>query len=230
MKTRRHDAVYFGSTERSYAGEGTVSERSWSVVLPLVAAAAAMTGIYAYHRLAQVSPESALLSKPVQPSTSVPGGQASGTSSAEFSFNTYESPRELPELPFVNAGGEAMTLSSFKGRTILLNLWATWCVPCREEMPMLDRLQSKLGGPEFEVVALSIDQEGPLVVKDFYQELGVEHLRIYVDDRIRAPALLGVIGIPATLLIGPEGREIGRLLGPAEWDSDEAVATIRRHL
>ncbi len=155
---------------------------------------------------------------------------AEKTSDAGFNFNAYETPRELPDVPFIDVHGKPMSLEDFKGKTVLLNLWATWCVPCREEMPTLDRLQSKLGGSGFEVVALSIDQEGPVVVKEFYEELGVEHLRIYVDDRIRAPALLGVIGIPATLLIGREGSEIGRLLGPAEWDSDEAVAAIRRHL
>jgi thiol-disulfide isomerase/thioredoxin len=189
---------------------------SWSVVLPLVAAAALMAGVYAYHRLSQIS--------------TAPAGQTSSVSSTGFSFSANESPRELPEVPFTDGDGEPMTLSDFNGKTVLLNIWATWCVPCREEMPTLDRLQSKLGGPDFEVVALSIDQEGPPVVKKFYRELGLENLRIYVDDRIRAPALLSVIGIPATLLIDSEGREIGRKLGPADWDSDEAVAEIRRHL
>lgn len=113
---------------------------------------------------------------------------------------------------------------------ILLNIWATWCGPCREEMPTLDSLEAKLGGRDFAVVALSIDQGGISVVKEFYEELGLENLGIYVDDRMRAPAQLGVVGNPGTLLIDRQGREIGRKLGPAEWDSKEVLAEIRRHL
>ncbi len=196
-----------------------MSARSWSVVLPLVAAAATMTGIYAYHRLAQTQMESAALSS-VKPATSEAG----------FSFNAYETPRKLPEVSFTNGSGETMSLSDFRGKTVLLNLWATWCVPCREEMPTLDRLQAVLGGEDFAVVALSLDQEGAAVVKDFYDELGLKHLDIYVDDRLSAPALLGVIGVPATLLIDGGGLEIGRKLGPAEWDSPEVVAQIRSYM
>jgi thiol-disulfide isomerase/thioredoxin len=146
-----------------------------------------------------------------------------------FSFNTHETPRELPEVSFTDGEGRAMNLSAFKGKVILLNIWATWCGPCRQEMPTLDRLEAKLGGPDFQVVALSIDQGGVPVVKEFYEELGLENLGIYIDDRMRAPAQLGVVGIPGTLLIDREGREIGRKLGPAEWDSEEVLAEIRRH-
>ncbi len=197
--------------------------RSWSVVLPLVAAAAAMAGIYAYHRLAQSPVESVASVTPAKP----PAEKKSG---AGFSFNVYDTPRELPDVSFIDVHGNPMSLDDFKGKTVLLNLWATWCVPCREEMPTLDRLQSMLGGDDFTVLALSLDQEGPIVVKEFYEELGLEHLGIYVDDRIRAPASLGVIGVPATLLIGADGREIGRKLGPAEWDSSEVISQIRPHL
>ena len=192
-------------------------------MLPLVAAAAAMAGIYAYHRLAQSPIESVASVAPAKP----PAEKKSG---AGFSFNAYETPRELPDVPFIDVNGKPMSLGDFKGKTVLLNLWATWCVPCREEMPTLDRLQAMLGGDNFTVLALSLDQEGPSVVKDFYEELGLEQLGIYVDDRIRAPASLGVIGVPATLLIGSDGREIGRKLGPAEWDSPEVVAEIRTHM
>ena len=200
-----------------------VSTRSWSVVLPLVAAAAAMGGIYAYHRLAQT---------PVETIVSVSPGEQSAKAKqdAGFSFNPYDTPRELPNVPFIDASGKPMSLTDFKGQTVLLNLWATWCVPCREEMPTLDRLEAMLDDENFTVVALSLDQEGPVVVKDFYDELGLEHLGIYVDDRIRAPGSLGIIGIPATLLIDSDGREIGRKLGPAEWDSPEVVAEIRTHV
>jgi len=196
--------------------------------MPLVAAAAAMAGVYGYHRLYQVSPETSVSARSVQPASAASEGQPAGE--GEFSFNAYDSPRPLAEVPFTNGDGEAMTLSDFKDRTVLLNLWATWCVPCRVEMPTLDRLEAKLGGKDFEVVALSLDQEGVPVVKEFYEELGLENLGVYVDDRIRAPALLSVIGIPATLLINRDGLEIGRKLGPAEWDSPAVVAEIQQHI
>lgn len=203
--------------------------RPWSVLLPLVAAAAAMAGVYAYHRLSQGSAETPVTIQPVQSGGSAePVNQAGGT--MKFSFNVYDSPRPLAGVPFVNEEGAQISLSDFRGKTVLLNLWATWCVPCREEMPTLDRLEAKLGGKDFEVVALSLDQEGVAVVKEFYEELGLENLGIYVDDRIRAPALLSVIGVPATLLIDRDGLEIGRKLGPAEWDSPAVVAEIERYL
>ncbi|HSS62905.1 MAG TPA: TlpA disulfide reductase family protein [Gammaproteobacteria bacterium] len=196
---------------------------SWSVVLPLLAAAAAMAGIYAYHRLAQTPDESVVSASSVTPASSA-------TSGAGFSFNAYETPRELPEVSFTDENGDPVSLSDFKGKAVLLNLWATWCVPCREEMPTLDRLEARFSGKNFQVVALSLDQEGPALVREFYDTLGLEHLRIYVDDRLRAPALLSVLGVPATLLIDRDGREVGRKLGPAEWDSPEVIAEIRRHV
>jgi thiol-disulfide isomerase/thioredoxin len=144
-----------------------------------------------------------------------------------FAFSPLETPRELPELSFINGDGGEMTLDEFTGKTVLLNIWATWCVPCREEMPALDRLQAKLGGPDFEVVPLSIDREGLLAVKAFYEELGLKALGIYVDQSGKAQRALSVLGIPTTLLVDQEGRELGRTLGPAEWDSAEIVEFLR---
>lgn len=139
-------------------------------------------------------------------------------------------PVPLPELRFTDGEGRPLTLAGFRGRIVLLNVWATWCTPCREEMPTLDRLQARLGGPDFEVVALSIDHDGIAAVRKFYREIGIKHLRIYIDPTTEATARLNVLGIPATLLIDREGREIGRVLGPAQWDAPEAVETIRQHL
>jgi thiol-disulfide isomerase/thioredoxin len=139
-------------------------------------------------------------------------------------------PVPLPEVRFTDGEGRSLTLADFRGRIVLLNLWATWCTPCREEMPTLDRLQARLGGTDFEVVALSIDHDGIAAVRKFYQEIGIKHLRIYNDPTTDATARLSVIGIPATLLIDREGREVGRALGPAEWDAPEVVETVRKHL
>lgn len=147
-----------------------------------------------------------------------------------FAFNIHPQPRVLPTLRFADEKEHAMTLQDFRGKYLLLNVWATWCVPCRKEMPTLDRLQAKLGGPDFEVVALSIDRGGPSVVRAFYDEIKVRALRIYVDKTSDAATDLGVVAIPVTLLIDREGREIGRKIGPAEWDSPEIITLIRGYL
>ena len=149
---------------------------------------------------------------------------------APAGFAVYESPRPLPEIRFENGQGEAMSLADFRGKVVLLNIWATWCAPCRREMPTLDRLQATLGGPDFQVVALSIDRNGLPVVQEFYAEVGLETLPIYVDQSGKAQRALRVLGVPTTLLIDREGKEIGRLLGPAEWDSPEMVGFLRDYL
>jgi thiol-disulfide isomerase/thioredoxin len=149
---------------------------------------------------------------------------------APAGFALHDSPRQLPEIQFENAQGKAISLADFRGKVVLLNIWATWCAPCRREMPTLERLQAELGGPDFEVVALSIDRKGLSVVKEFYDELGLQELGMYVDASAKAPRELSALGVPTTLLIDREGNEIGRLAGPAEWDSSEMVAFIRGYI
>ena len=146
------------------------------------------------------------------------------------SFVMHETPRPLPEITFEDGDGQALTLASFKGTTVLLNIWATWCVPCREEMPTLDALQAELGGPDFEVVPLSVDRAGPGVVRKFYTEIGIRNLGLYIDASMQASFDLAAVGLPTTLLIDPEGQELGRLVGPAEWDAPEMVAFLKTHL
>jgi thiol-disulfide isomerase/thioredoxin len=139
--------------------------------------------------------------------------------------------RKEPEAPaaikFQDAEGRERTLADWRGKVVLLNLWATWCLPCRKEMPSLDRLQKELGSDKFEVVALSVDRKGLDASRKFLDETKVERLALYVDASARATSELRVVGLPATLLIDAEGREIGRLLGPAEWDSEDAKRLIR---
>jgi thiol-disulfide isomerase/thioredoxin len=147
-----------------------------------------------------------------------------------FVLRAHPAPRRMPELAFADGRGTARTLAGFRGRVVLLNVWATWCAPCREEMPALDRLQQKLGGPGFEVVALSIDAGGAAAVKQFYDEIGIRALGIYVDPASRAMGAMGLVGIPTTLLIDRRGREIGRRTGPAQWDGAEAVRMIEGYL
>lgn len=136
----------------------------------------------------------------------------------------HDAPRALLSPPFTDGDGRALTLANFRGRIVLLNVWATWCVPCREEKPTLDRLQARLGGVAFQVLPLSVDRAGLEPVRRFYEEIGIRHLGQYLAEDLRAMLALGVIGLPTTLLIDREGREIARLVGPAEWDSPEAVA------
>jgi thiol-disulfide isomerase/thioredoxin len=211
--------------------EAEMKPKLWFSMLPLFAAAAAMAGVYAYYRFVELESPGRVATETVSPvTTGSPGIVTLTRNSSGFKFSTYDEPRPLPRVDFTDGAWRELTLETFLGKVVLLNIWATWCVPCREEMPTLDRLQAKLGGSDFHVVALSIDLEGIFAVKDFYEELNLKSLEIYADDRMSAPSSLGVIGIPATLLIDREGREIGRMLGPAEWDSDDVIAEIRRYL
>lgn len=153
---------------------------------------------------------------------------ASPASPANFAIR--DSPKALPDIRFTDGEGQALSLSDFRGKAVALNVWATWCGPCRHEMPTFDRLQKALGGPDFQVVALSIDRKGPDVVRRFYREIDIRHLDIHVDSSGKASRDLGVVGLPVTLLIDRAGREIARLVGPAEWDTPEMIAFIRHHL
>lgn len=152
----------------------------------------------------------------------------SAESAGAFAFH-YE-PTPVPDLQFVDGDGRPMTLEALEGKTTLLNVWATWCVPCREEMPALERLQAKFGGPEFQVVPLSVDREGLPKVEVFYEELDLKELGIWNDPTASAAYVLGAVGPPTTLLLDAKGRELGRLIGPAEWDSHDMAAVLQRHL
>ena len=150
--------------------------------------------------------------------------------STAVQFPMHPSPVSVPELSFLNKERKEISLQEFKGQTIILNVWATWCVPCRKEMPALDRLEAKLGSSKFQVVPLSIDRNGLEKVEKFYRELHLDRLPIFVDETGKAPRVLATVGIPTTLLIDPNGREIGRQIGPAEWDSPSMIAFLERQI
>ena len=145
-------------------------------------------------------------------------------------FSRTSNVKELPALQFEDAAGRAHSLAEFKGKLVLLNLWATWCAPCRDEMPALDRLQAELGGARFQVVALSVDPQGAQVARKFFAEAGVKSLELYVDPSAQAAFKLGAAGLPASLLVDANGREIARHLGPAKWDSPEVVSELRQRI
>lgn len=144
-------------------------------------------------------------------------------------FVMHDTPRPVTDLAFENEKGQALTLTGFKEKTALLNIWATWCVPCREEMPTLDALQAKLGGAGFQVLALSIDRAGSEAVRRFYDRIGIRHLDLFIDASVRASFDLQAFGLPTTLLIDSQGRELGRLVGPAVWDTPEMIGFLEAH-
>lgn len=136
-------------------------------------------------------------------------------------------PEAVPALTFEDAGGTARTLDDWKGKVVLVNLWATWCAPCRKEMPSLDRLQAQLGGDNFEVVAISVDKSGTDLPRSFLERTNVTSLKFYHDKTGAVGGKLKAFGMPTTVLIDRGGREVGRLTGPAEWDSPDAVALVK---
>jgi len=134
--------------------------------------------------------------------------------------------KPAPLLTFLDEEGAKVTLEKFRGKIVVLNLWATWCTPCVAEMPMLDRLQQQLEGVGVVVVALSIDRGGPEVVREFFDEHEIEHLAVYVDPTMRAQNDVSAIGLPTTIIIDREGNDRGRIVGPAEWDDAEAADLV----
>jgi thiol-disulfide isomerase/thioredoxin len=139
-------------------------------------------------------------------------------------------PLRLPDLAFEDADGKPRKLSDWRGRTVLVNLWATWCVPCRKEMPALEALQTKLGGPKFEVVAVNIDTRDPEKPKTFLRDANLTKLSFFSDQKAKVfqdlKSVGRALGMPTSVLVDSQGCEIGTIAGPAEWDSDDAVKLI----
>jgi len=146
-------------------------------------------------------------------------------------INVAKTPLKLPDLTFSDAAGKPLTLAHWRGRTVLLNLWATWCVPCRKEMPALDALEQRLGGPGFEVVAVNIDTRDADKPKAWLKEVGAEKLAYYADPSAKTfqdlKSIGRAFGMPTTVLIDPQGCEIGSIAGPAEWASDDAIKLMQ---
>lgn len=201
------------SSRRPAAGRRRISVAVGAVALALLGAALISYELRSISKVAQV-----------------PATETETFPPPAFSFTPPEELRPMPVLQFADAEGRDLSLADFRGKVVLLNVWATWCTPCRREMPTLDRLQAKLGGSDFEVLALSVDAQGIAAIEPFFDEIGVKALRIYIDRTGKAAQALSIVGLPTTLLIDRMGRERGRMVGPAEWDSTETIELIRRYL
>ena len=141
-------------------------------------------------------------------------------------FKPTIAPEPVAALEIVDGEGKPRPLDGWQGRVVLLNLWATWCAPCLEELPALDKLKAELGGPDFDLVALNIDK-APERARKFLTDAGIKSIEFLRDPTTKAFAAVKTHGMPTTLLIDRQGREIGRLVGPAKWDSPQAKALIQ---
>ncbi len=135
----------------------------------------------------------------------------------------------LREINFYDIENNQFFLKDFKGKVLLINLWATWCLPCKIEMPALDRLQASIGDDNFEVIAIAVEKTNILKIQEFYQEIGLNNLKIYHDNSTKSGLYSKAKGLPLTFLLDHEGNEVGRRDGPWEWDDDEVIEIIKSY-
>ena len=145
-------------------------------------------------------------------------------------FSRIDPSLPTPDVGFADVDGHPLRLADFRGKYVLLNLWATWCGPCVSEMPSLDRLQARLGGENFIVLPVSIDYGGAGDVTDFYGKHLIRHLGVYVDPSNLLGSHMSVRGLPTSFLVAPDGRAVGSLVGATDWDTPEAIALIDYYL
>ena len=141
-------------------------------------------------------------------------------------LNFHPELRPTSALTFTTADGGTGSLADYKGKVVLLNFWATWCAPCRKEMPMLADLQRELGGDSFEVVTLATGRNAPPAMQKFFDEIGVDNLPLHRDPKQEIAREMAVLGLPVTVIINPDGMEIARMTGDADWSSDSAKAIL----
>jgi thiol-disulfide isomerase/thioredoxin len=189
-------------------------------------AGAAMVGVLAGTGLYLIGGDQGKVETPLATAS----GPGIGKQYAKDSLTAFVIKPDRPavaDFNFTDKDGKQLSLAQWKGRVVLLNLWATWCAPCRKEMPSLAELQKQLGSKDFEVVAVSLDREGEEVAAKFLGETNATALELYLDKESNSLDKLRAVGLPASLLIDRQGREIGRILGPAEWASPEALDLIK---
>ena len=145
-------------------------------------------------------------------------------------YAPFDPPADPPDIKITDGDGEQIGLDAFAGKVVLLNFWATWCGPCKREMPALDRLQAEMGGSDFAVVAISIDRGGRKVVERWLKSNKIANLGIYLDPKSRLMRGLGTRGLPTSYILDRDGRVAGELEGSAEWDSDEAKTLLKFYM
>ena len=154
------------------------------------------------------------------------GGLASYARGEMRQFTSLDTPPAQPDVAYSDAEGNEVRLSDYRGQVILVNFWATWCGPCVEEMPALDRLQAQMGGDDFQVVTVSLDRGMDEVIA-FFDRMELENLPIIHDTNLASFSRIQTPGLPTSVLYDRQGRELGRVTAPAEWDSEDAMALIR---
>jgi thiol-disulfide isomerase/thioredoxin len=194
-------------------------------VLALCGALAVLAGVYGIGRLRGNPADAAC-----QPAMNIASRIAPLAHGEVAALAVAQKPFRVPNLAFKDAQGHDKTLADWQGRTVLLNLWATWCVPCRREMPTLDALQAKLGSANFEVVAVNTDTREPQKPLTFLKDENITHLAYYSDESAHVfedlKAVGKAFGMPTTLIVDRSGCEIGTMAGPAEWSSDDGVKLV----
>jgi thiol-disulfide isomerase/thioredoxin len=140
----------------------------------------------------------------------------------------YEEPQPTPEIEFQDRDGNWVSLYSFKGKVVVANFWATWCLPCRVEMPDLERLARKVDPSLIKIITISLDRKGFEVIDPFLDEIGVTELEVFLDRSNRLSLEVGAIGLPTTLIIGPDSKILASLVGPAVWDNEEVLEFLNQ--
>lgn len=142
-------------------------------------------------------------------------------------LNFHSEAKPVSDVAFTTFEGDPLTLADWHGKWVVVNFWATWCAPCRKEMPMLSELQTELGGDRFEVLTIATGRNPPPAMKKFFDDIGVENLPLHRDPKQALARQMGILGLPITLIMNPEGQEVARLRGDADWSSDNAKAVLR---
>jgi thiol-disulfide isomerase/thioredoxin len=212
-------------TERSAPPRAALPRRRLMSVAAAAVILAVLAGVYGIARL-RSNPAAAACAGAV-----AAAGRLAPLARGEVAaLAVAQTPFRLPDLAFRDADGRERTLKDWRGRTVLLNLWATWCVPCRKEMPALDALERALGGPKFQVVAVNIDTRDADKPRAFLNSIDVKHLAYYSDQSAKVFQELKsagkAFGMPATLIVDRDGCELGAMAGPAEWASADGMKLV----
>ena len=141
-------------------------------------------------------------------------------------FVVHPQPKPAGTTEFLTIDGDPLTLAEYKGKWALVNFWATWCAPCKKEMPMLDALQAEMGGDDFEVVTIGTRRSPAPLMREFFEEVGIQNLPLHQDPQSPLAREMGLAALPTTVLLNPEGQEVARLMGDADWASEDARTLI----